>query len=93
MMRSAVLDRETSETNAVGKKRTPKNHTDSPKRPNRTKVPLHVEIKPDLRAAVDAAKKKTRLELNELIAIALEEHLERLGFWPPKPQPDAGKSQ
>jgi hypothetical protein len=45
--------------------------------------PLFVEIEPVLREALDDAVAFERRTLTTVVSIALEEHLERLGLWPP----------
>lgn len=55
------------------------------KRPNRSSVPLHVGIPPELRAALDSVCKKTRRPLTTEVVMALEKHCESEGCWPPPP--------
>ena len=52
------------------------------KRPNRSSVPLHVGIPPELRAALDLLIEKTRRPLTTEVVIALENHCRAEGCWP-----------
>ena len=57
---------------------------ESPKTgPNRTGVPLHIYISPELRQAIDSCADENRRKLTQEVVIALEEHLKRQGRWPP----------
>jgi hypothetical protein len=54
-----------------------------PKKPNRSGVPLHVYIPPELRAVIDAMAGSNRRPLTTEVIIALENHARAAGLWPP----------
>lgn len=58
-----------------------------PRRPNRTGVPLHIYIPPEVRAALDALADENRRPLTTEVLIALENHLKAAGRWPLSPSP------
>lgn len=58
-----------------------------PRRPNRTGVPLHVYIPPDIREALDAMAEDNRRPLTSEVLIALEAHLKAAGRMPQRPKP------
>lgn len=55
------------------------------KRPNRSGVPLHIYIPPDLRAVIEALADDGRRSITNEVIIALEEYAARQGRWPVKP--------
>jgi hypothetical protein len=61
------------------------------KKPNRSGVPLHVYLPPEVRAAMDALADDNRRSLTTEVLIALENHLKATGRWPlsssPPPTP------
>ena len=63
-----------------------KRKTSGPKKPNRTSVPLHINIDPELRKAIDALSEENRRSLTLEVTIALEERLAKFGKWPPAKQ-------
>lgn len=52
-------------------------------KPGRTGKQLQIWIPAPLRDALDAATKTQRRPLTTEVIIALEEHLAKLGLWPP----------
>lgn len=71
-------------------KRKPKPEESQPvpataKRPNRTGLPLHIYLPKQLREAFDTyiESLKPKPSATSAAAVAIEEFLEKRGFWPP----------
>jgi hypothetical protein len=66
----------------------PKKTDSDPKKPNRSGVPLNVNIPPALRAALDKLTERTRRTITAEVEIALEFHCGKEGLWPPPEDSD-----
>lgn len=54
------------------------------RKPNRSGVPIHFYAPPELREALDACAADNRRTMTAEAMIALENHLQALGYWPAK---------
>lgn len=51
------------------------------------KVPLHVEVLPEMKEAIEALAEQNHRKITGEVVVALKDHLQRNGFWPWPPPP------